>query len=125
MNADFLKLLSSKPAASQADNDKMQRIVTMALAGFTLIGILWICFLSDTFSQASQVEPKDYAMEEARNLELAKQNRDQTSYDKLTDENAQQYVNDVADDTSEDEAVEEEEPVLPEVVETEPEGEEF
>lgn len=124
MNADFLKYFNRKPAESQTDNDNMQRIVTMALAGITFVGLLWICLLSDTFSQASQVEPKDYALEEARNLELAKQSRDQSSYDKLTDENAQQYVNDVAEEETEEEVVEEE-VVLPEAQEEEPEGEEF
>ncbi len=125
MKADFLKYFNRKPSEGQTDNDNMQRIVTMALAGFTLVGILWICLLSDTFSQAAQVEPKDYAMEELRNLELAKQNRDQSSYDKLRDENAQQYVNDAAEEEAVEETVEEEEIILPEVEEAEPEGEEF
>lgn len=127
MKVNFKQVLKSKTDAQETAPNDRHRTITMALAGFTLVGLIWNCFISDIFSNAAKVEPKDYAAEEARNLELAKQDKNGVTFDKLVDESATQYVNEAEEEEVLDEEIEEvtDELDLPEEPEEEVGGEEF
>lgn len=126
MKVNFEKVLNAKSEEGKNLLLDKQKRMTVALAAFSFLGLLWICVFSDTFSQAAKVQAKDYAAEEVLNLELAKQNKNGVSFDKLVDESATQYVNDAEEEELEEvEEETEEEEILPEEPVEEPTGEEF
>ena len=102
-----------------------QRVITLGLATFTVVGSLWIFVISDFLVQGVGITAKDYAAEEVRNKELAKQLESSTDLSKLVDENAAQYVNDAEEEEEVADTTQVEVPVLLDLSEEELEGEEF
>ncbi|MCF0185950.1 MAG: hypothetical protein HUJ98_05625 [Bacteroidaceae bacterium] len=111
----------NNPVKGKASGETHKKLAYI-FGGFTFVCLLWICLLSDTFSQAALAEPKNYALEEVFNLERANQNKDEAG----KQEDAVQPVEEAAVvETTDAESAEDEAPLLPEELLEEPVGEEF
>ncbi|MCQ2267693.1 MAG: hypothetical protein MJZ83_02310 [Bacteroidaceae bacterium] len=91
---------------------------------FALITVLAFCYTFGVFDSLTAhvlSDPKDYKTEEIANAEEARL-KGMTKFDKLVDENAEQFINEVVEEVVDTASIDE--PVLLEP-EPEPVGEEF
>lgn len=100
---------------------KKYRFLAMLFAVITLVGFIYVFGIFDNFSTKLLSEPKDYKSEEIANAEEVKQ-LNAAKFEKLIDESAEQFVNEIEEEVEDTTKVVEE--ILPEP-DPEPEGEEF
>lgn len=108
------------PQGVSMDKLKKHRLFAGVFAFVTLVGFVYVFGVFDSFTNTLLSDPKDYKAEEKANLELVKGQNNQ--YDKLVDESAEQFINEVLEEEVDTAQVAD----LPELEpEPEPEGEEF